>query len=166
MSLFYLWYWTLVYGNKADTSISHYNGVIMGAIASQITSLTIFNSTVYSDADQRKHQSSASLVFVWGVHRSTVNSQHKWPVTRKCFHLMTSSCVWPCDQTSSWRPSSTSIQRVTGQQLAVGTDSHSVSTGPSRMFSVLTEGCHVGYSWEFVGTVYCTYGQSNTTNVK
>ena len=33
----------------------------MGAIASQITSLTIVYSTVYSDADQRKHQSSASL---------------------------------------------------------------------------------------------------------
>ena len=31
------------------------------------------------------------------------------------------------------------------------------------MFSVLKEGCHVGYSREFVGTVYCTYGQSNTT---
>ena len=33
------------------------------------------------------------------------------------------------------------------------------------MFSVLREECHVGYSREFVGTVYCTYGQSNTTNV-
>ena len=53
---------------------------------------------------------------------------------------------------------------LAGQQLAVGTDSRSVSTGPSRMLSVLTEGCHVGYSREFVGTVYCTDGQSNTTN--
>ena len=43
---------------------NHYNDVIMGAIASQITSLTIVYSTVYSDADQRKHQSSASLAFV------------------------------------------------------------------------------------------------------
>ena len=41
----------------------------MGAIASQITSLTIVYSTVYSDADQRKHHSSASLAFVWGIHR-------------------------------------------------------------------------------------------------
>ena len=55
---------------------------------------------------------------------------------------------------------------LTGEQLAVGTDSRSVSTEPSRMFSVLTEGCHVGYSREFVGTVYCPYGQSNTTNVQ
>ena len=44
--------------------MSHYNDVIMGAIASQITSLTIVYSTVYSDADQRKHQSTASLGFV------------------------------------------------------------------------------------------------------
>ena len=55
----------------------------MGAIASQITSLTIVYSTVYSDADQRKHQSSASLAFVGGIHRGPVNSPHKWPVTRK-----------------------------------------------------------------------------------
>ena len=40
--------------------------MIMGAIASQITSLTIVYSTVYSGADQRKHQSSASLAFVNG----------------------------------------------------------------------------------------------------
>ena len=44
----------------------HHNGdVIMGAIASQITSLTIVYSTVYADAD-KKNQSSASLVFVRG----------------------------------------------------------------------------------------------------
>ena len=57
----------------------------MGAIASQITSLTIVYSTVYSDADQRKHQNSASLAFVWGIHRGPVNSPHKWPVTRNMF---------------------------------------------------------------------------------
>ena len=57
----------------------------MDAIASQITSLTIVYSIVYSDADQRKHQSSASLAFVRGIHRGPVNSPHKWPVTRKMF---------------------------------------------------------------------------------
>ena len=57
----------------------------MGAITSQITSLTIVYSTVYSDADERKHQSSASLAFVRGIHRGPVNSPHKWPVTRKMF---------------------------------------------------------------------------------
>ena len=57
----------------------------MSAMASQITSLTIVYSTVYSGADQRKHQRSASLAFVRGIHRSPVNSPHKGPVTRKMF---------------------------------------------------------------------------------
>ena len=57
----------------------------MCAVASQITSLTIVYSTVCSGADQRKHQSSASLAFVWGIHRWPVNSPHKWPVTRTMF---------------------------------------------------------------------------------
>ena len=57
----------------------------MGAIASQITSLTIIYSTVYSGAYQSKHQSSASLAFVWGIHRGPVNFPRKWPVTRKLF---------------------------------------------------------------------------------
>ena len=44
-------------------------------------------STVYSGADHRKHQSSASLAFVVGIQRWPVNSPHKWPVTRKMFLL-------------------------------------------------------------------------------
>ena len=67
------------------THVFHNVDVIMGTMASQITSLTIVYSTVYSDADQRKHQSSASLAFVRGIHRGPVNSPHKWPVTRKMF---------------------------------------------------------------------------------
>ena len=59
----------------------HYTDVIMGMIASQITSLT----TIYSDADQRKYQSSASLAFVSGFHRRPVNSPHKGPITQKMF---------------------------------------------------------------------------------
>ena len=66
-------------------SFGHYDDVIMDSIASQITSLTIVYSNVYSGADQSKHQSSASLAFVWGIHRWPVNSPHKLPVTRKIF---------------------------------------------------------------------------------
>ena len=66
-------------------TIHHYNNIIMSTMASQITSLMIVYSTVYSGADQRKHQSSTSLAFVQGIHRSLVNSLHKWPVTRKMF---------------------------------------------------------------------------------
>ena len=65
--------------------VGHYCDAMMGTVASQVTSLTIVYTTVYSDADQSKHQSSASLAFVWGVHRGPVNSPHKWPVMRKMF---------------------------------------------------------------------------------
>ena len=57
----------------------------MTTMASQITSLTVVYSIVNTDADQRKHQSSASLAFVWGIHRGPVNSPHKGPVMRKMF---------------------------------------------------------------------------------
>ena len=73
--------WLIIFHRK----VLHYFDVKMGLVASQITSLTIVYSSVYSDADQRKHQCSASLAFVWGIHRGPVNSPHKWPVTRKMF---------------------------------------------------------------------------------
>ena len=75
--------WMLL--NFSCTGMCHYCDVIMGAVAFQITRLTTVYSTVYSDADQRKHHSSASLAFVRGIHRGQVNSPHKWPVTRKIF---------------------------------------------------------------------------------
>ena len=61
--------------------ICHYNNVIMSVMVSQITSLTIVYSSVYLGPDERKHQSSAPLAFVRGIHRSPVNSPHKGPVT-------------------------------------------------------------------------------------
>ena len=64
---------------------SHYDDVIMTMLASQITSLTVVYSIVYSGVNQRKHQSPASLAFVWEIHRGPVNFPHKWPVTRKMF---------------------------------------------------------------------------------
>ena len=70
----------------------HYSDVIMSTIASLITSLAVVYSTVYSDADQRKHQSSASLAFVRGIHRDRWIPRTKGQLRGKCFHLMTSSC--------------------------------------------------------------------------
>ena len=64
-------------------AVMHYSNVIMGTMASQITSLTtvlIFYLTVYLGADQRTNQRSTSLAFVWWIHRWPVNSQHKRPV--------------------------------------------------------------------------------------
>ena len=65
--------------------VIHCYDVMIGAMASQINSLTIVYLSVHSGADQRKHQSSASLAFVWGIHRRPVNSPHKWPMTQKMF---------------------------------------------------------------------------------
>ena len=48
-------------------------------------SVSIVCSTVGSGADHTKHQSYASLAFVWGIHRWQVTSPHKMPVTRKMF---------------------------------------------------------------------------------
>ena len=72
--------------------LSHYIDVIMTTMASQITNLMVVYSTVYSDADQRKHQNSASLAFVWGIHRTIGQLRGNF------FHLMTSSCnpIWSC----------------------------------------------------------------------
>ena len=63
--------------------MTHYNDGIMSVMATQIISLTIIYLSVYSDADQRKHQSSVSLAFVRGIHRGPVTSPHKWPVMWK-----------------------------------------------------------------------------------
>ena len=62
---------------------SHYSDVIMSAMASRITGTYIVCSIVGSGTDQGKHESSASLAFVRGSHRWSVNSAHKRPVTRK-----------------------------------------------------------------------------------
>ena len=64
--------------------------VIMSAMASQITGASIMCLTVCSGADQRKHQSSAPLAFVRGIHRCPV-TKGQWH--GKCFQSMASSCV-------------------------------------------------------------------------
>ena len=62
---------------------AHFSDVIVGAMASQSTGVSIVFSIVCSGADQRKHQSSESLAFARGIHRWPLNSPHKRPVTRK-----------------------------------------------------------------------------------
>ena len=66
-------------------NLVHCSDVIMSAMASQITSITIVYWTVSSGANQRKHYSSPWQAFVWGIHRLPMNSPHKGPVTRKMF---------------------------------------------------------------------------------
>ena len=59
----------------------------MSTMSSQITGVSIVCSMVCSGADQRKHQSSASLAFVRGIHRRPVDSPHKGPVTGKMYRF-------------------------------------------------------------------------------
>ena len=63
----------------------HYSDVMMNAMASQLTGISIVCATVCSGTDQRKHQSSASLAFLRGIHQWPVDSPHKGPVRRKMF---------------------------------------------------------------------------------
>ena len=86
-------------------SVRHYIDVIVSTMASQITSLTVVYSTVYSDADQRKHQSSASLAFVWGIHRDRWIPRTKGQLRGKCLHLMTSSWITPLSDSRVRNPS-------------------------------------------------------------
>ena len=57
--------------------VYHYCDVIISALVSQINGVSIASSTVCSDEDQRKQQSSASLAFVRGIHQLPVNSPHR-----------------------------------------------------------------------------------------
>ena len=80
--------------------LCRYSDAIMRAMASQTTGVSIVCLNLCSGAGQRKHQSSASLAFVRGIYRWPV----KGPVTRKCFHLMTSSCIYLFVTTVTGRP--------------------------------------------------------------
>ena len=70
--------------NNCRQNLEHASWVC-GRVLHRITSLTVVYSTVYSDADERKYQSSTSPAFVRRIHRWPVNSAHKWPVTQKMF---------------------------------------------------------------------------------
>ena len=77
--------WCICSCKTREDNHNHYDDVIMIMLASQITSLTVVYSIVYSGVNLRKHQSSASLAFVWEIHRGPVNFPHKGTVTRKMF---------------------------------------------------------------------------------
>ena len=70
---------------KRAPDVIHYSNIIMGMMASEITSLTIVYSTVFSGTDQRKHQSSVPLAFVRAIYQWPVNPLHKWPITQEMF---------------------------------------------------------------------------------
>ena len=82
---------------------SHYNDVIMSAMAFQITGISIACSTVCAGTDQRKPQSLASLAFARGIHRWSVDSAHNGPVTRKMFPFDAVIMVAGYDVDHGWK---------------------------------------------------------------
>ena len=101
-------FWRVIVTWLKDRALGHYDDVIMGAIASQITSLTIVYSTVYSDADQRKHRSSASvtrsffpfddviMIVVPAIATRVAWTNHEWQqIIKELFiHKRFFSCYW------------------------------------------------------------------------
>ena len=88
---------------------SHYSDVVMSTMASQITSVLIVCSTICPGIDKKIHKSSASLVFLRGIHWWPVDSPHKGPVTWKMFPpfdditmiiwgLWREACTWGLDK--------------------------------------------------------------------
>ena len=71
-----LWYINCPSGNETEIFCDHYSDVIMSVTASPISSVSIVCSTVCSGANQRNHQSSASLAFERGIHRWPENYPH------------------------------------------------------------------------------------------
>ena len=84
MSYFYL-HWIKIFDLFLWFDLINYSDITMNSMASQITGISIVYSTICSGADQRKHQSSASLTFVRGIPRWQVNSLHKGPAMWKMF---------------------------------------------------------------------------------
>ena len=122
----------------------HYDDVVMGATASQITSLAIVYSTVYSGADQRKHQSSVSLAFVRGIHRGPVNSPHKWPVTRKTFPFDDVIMIFPLRPYRCNHQSPLLTDMHTGVFESSQTTLYEISQNQKAMRSIRTR-CHVQF---------------------
>ena len=101
--------------NRGPASEKQYNDVIMSSMVSQITSLTVVYSTIYSRAAQRKHQSSASLPLCgeftgdrsnvsiwWRHHEGTVTPSTDHSRVSSLIHALTSILVkWPCNDNLS-----------------------------------------------------------------
>ena len=66
----------------------------MGAMASQLTGVSIIYSTVCSSADQRKYPSSASLAFVKGIHRWPVNCPKSVTESVSIWWRHPDTCAW------------------------------------------------------------------------
>ena len=129
----------------------------MTMLASQIISLTVVYSIVYSGVNQRKYQSSASLAFVREIHRGPVNFPHKWPVTRKMF---------PFDDVIMCVPNISRMMYIypcSGRLTVLYTaEYHSASVRPFLTQGVMAEWlAHWTRQWVVNGVVEIRFGVRN-----
>ena len=102
----------------------HYSDVIISTMVSQITSLTIVYSTVYSGADQRKYQSSASVAFVRGINRwmtaqraSNAENVSIWCRPHAAHHVFASWCSVRCVSNHDRLETASTFQNMVGNPM-------------------------------------------------
>ena len=140
MLTYHPWYPMTITTQQSITKISlklHYIDVIITTMGSQVTSLTVVYSTVYPDANQRKHQSSASLAYVWGIHRERWIPRTKGQLRGKCFHLMTLLCVSKIPFNLTRANELMSLSRWSGKILLIS----------KRVFVSLRKASRICYVW-------------------
>ena len=136
----------------------------MSTTASQTTSLTIVYWTVYSGVDKRKHQSSASLAFVRGIHRWPVNSPHKGPVTQKVLPF-DDVIIYSWYSSDAAEPSMRNFIgyiRIPGATLVENRPSRACSKGACAYRCIDTPGC-VAFNFQRYGNT-CSCAVINENN--
>ena len=130
----------------------------------QITSVCIVCTTIDSGADQRKHQSSTSLVFVRGIHQWLVNSLHKRPVTRKMFPFDDIIMITTYEFTWSWH---LKIWMLLWQQSCVlATGLIFIKIDGSGMYWVIFLSAKSHLCFVFNTAVHIQYIQIHTNNIQ
>ena len=147
--------WSVIFKhNETGRCIYHCNDVIMNAMAFEITSLAMVYWTVYSGADQRKHQGSALLAFVGEFTGDRWIPRTKGQKCEKCFHLMTSSYA-----STHWvNIASDNGLSPVQQQAIIWTNAGLSSTGPREQSAEQTNMLSAILDASTLMSLYCQMG--------
>ena len=131
------------------SQLFHYSDVIMGAMVSQITSLTIVCSTVYQAQIKEYTKAPRHWPLCGEITGHRWIPPHKWLVTQKCYHLMTSSCwATPAYLKCSLHPVKSMLRTISvlvsvmNVELKCIVRSRKPSTSHSALDSRWVKGCH------------------------
>ena len=138
---------------------THYNDVIMSTMASQMSSLTIVCSTVYSGVDERKHQSSASLAFVRGIPRTNGQLQHAENVSIWWRHHVMMTWCWS-KSSSCTTATTTTIIKIIVVIAKINTSTVIISAG---VFISIVFSCAVFTKLAIRGFLNCNTNLTRVT---